>query len=729
MESALSGQRARLARLAMTDGAGEPLVWSLRVWLSVFALALAAVTLSACLQEDATPDPFVGPSELGLSLTLTASPDVLPLDGASQSLVTVFARDGAGQALPNVTLRLQIFFGGILQDVGQLSAGTLVTGQDGRTLATYTAPLGGSVDTGATVDIRVTPVGENFATALPRTLTIRLVPSGIVIPPASFTADFQSIPSSPTQFQDVLFLSTDQTGQIVDHAWDFGDETTGTGASVTHVYSSPATYTVTHTATDQYGRSAAAAGSITVSSGGTPSARFTVSPTSPNLGDTLFFNASASIAPSGRSVVSYDWTFGDGGTASGATVSHSFATAGSYRVTLTVTDSRGATGATDTSVTVANSQPTASFLFSPSTPSTNTPVFFDASASRATVPGRTLVSYDWIFGDGSTGSGVTTSHSYTFASTFTVSLTVTDSIGESQTSTATVTVGGAGGRPTASFTVSPSPTTVGLNTTVDASVSRASPGSTITGYVWDFGETGARFQCPGDTACGDQNRTFVHRYSRTGAFEINLTVTDSTGQTASTTQTITVSATTDPTASFTASPSPTLLGSSTVVDASASVAFDGATITLYTWNFGDSTTTTTCPAGVGCNGAILAHTYASTGSFTITLTVTDSLGQTGTTTGTLTVNSVDPPTANLTASPTSIAAHGTVNFDAAGSTAASGRTVDSYSWNFGDGTSLVTATATTSHPYATAGTYQATLTVTDSAGDTSAVVTVTITIT
>ena len=482
---------------------------SWRVRVSIFLLALAAMSLSACLQEDASPDPFIGPSELGLSLTLSASPDVLELDGASQSLLSVHARDGAGQAIPNVTLRLQIRFGGILQDVGALSARTVVTGQDGRALATYTAPIGGSVDGQAVVEILVTPVGNNYASALPRTLAIRLVPRGIVIPPQLFSAGFRFTPTTPIAFQDVLFQTDclaqsdtncvrDPGAQVVGATWDFGDGSDDTGLVVTHAYSAPGTYTVSLTLVDAFGRTVTAARSVQVLAGGTPNASFTRSPSTPNLGETVFFNASASSAPAGRTIVSFEWTFGDGGTASGVTASHTYTAVGSYTATLTITDSRGATGATTLGVIVSSSRPTASFIFSPTAPRVNEPVFFDASASRAGVVGRTIVSYAWVFGDGSTGTGRTTTHEYSFASTFTVSLTVTDSVGETNTSTGSVTIGGAGARPSARFTVSPNPTTIDLFTTVDASTSTASPGAPIIRYDWDFGETGARFQCPGD---------------------------------------------------------------------------------------------------------------------------------------------------------------------------------------------------------------------------------------
>ncbi len=227
---------------------------------------LVTMTLSGCLNKDASPGPFTGPSELGLSLSLSASPDVLPTDGSSQSLVTILARDGAGQALANITLRLQLRFGGVLQDVGRISATTLVTGQNGTAAATYTAPIAGDVDGGAVVELLVTPVGDNFANAVPRTLIIRLVPTGIVVPPQNYTTGFRFSPSSPAEFQNVLFETNclvgtvdcvnDPSGQIVSYEWDFGDGTTGSSPSTTHAYSSPATYSVTLTVTDIAGNTA-----------------------------------------------------------------------------------------------------------------------------------------------------------------------------------------------------------------------------------------------------------------------------------------------------------------------------------------------------------------------------------------------------------------------------------------------------------------------------------------
>ena len=157
------------------------------------------------------------------------------------------------------------------------------------------------------------------------------------------------------------------------------------------------------------------------------------------MGDTVFFNASASTAPAGRSIVSYAWSFGDGDTAAGVTVSHYYAVAATYNVTLTVTDDRGTSASTTKNVIVSTSQPSASFVFSPAAPTTTTAVQFNAGASTSS-SGRTITGYAWNFGDGSTATGETMSHTFATPGTYNVVLTVTDSEGETDTDTSSVPV-------------------------------------------------------------------------------------------------------------------------------------------------------------------------------------------------------------------------------------------------------------------------------------------------
>jgi PKD repeat protein len=126
------------------------------------------------------------------------------------------------------------------------------------------------------------------------------------------------------------------------------------------------------------------------------------------------------------SIVSYAWDFGDGGTSTDSAPSHAYTHGGVYTAMLTVTDDRGDSRSDTVDVTAgdaANLAPTAAF--SPSC--LNRTCTFDASGSSD--PDGTVASYSWLFGDGTTGTGATPTHTYAAAGTFSVSLVVTDNGG------------------------------------------------------------------------------------------------------------------------------------------------------------------------------------------------------------------------------------------------------------------------------------------------------------
>jgi len=94
-----------------------------------------------------------------------------------------------------------------------------------------------------------------------------------------------------------------------------------------------------------------------------PSASFTASPSSPDAGETVSFDASASSDADG-SIASYEWDFGDGETATGATPIHTYDSAGDYDVTLTVTDDDGATDEVTQTVSISEVSDPANFQVS-----------------------------------------------------------------------------------------------------------------------------------------------------------------------------------------------------------------------------------------------------------------------------------------------------------------------------------------------------------------------------
>jgi PKD repeat protein len=147
-----------------------------------------------------------------------------------------------------------------------------------------------------------------------------------------------------------------------------------------------------------------------------PVADFTFSPTNPVVGDKVTFTSTST-----GSISSYDWSFGDGATGSGGSVSHSYTTAGTYTVTLTIKDVRGTTKSASKPITISRPQVVASFSYSPTNPREGDTVHFDASASSGDI-----TSWTWNFGDGGTGSGKLVDHVFNLAGSYNVSLTVSD---------------------------------------------------------------------------------------------------------------------------------------------------------------------------------------------------------------------------------------------------------------------------------------------------------------
>lgn len=156
-----------------------------------------------------------------------------------------------------------------------------------------------------------------------------------------------------------------------------------------------------------------------------PVASITASPTSGTSPLAVTFNGLASYDSDG-SIVSYSWSFGDGGTAAGAIVTHTYTSNGTFTARLTVTDNAGNTDGATRSIRVLkpNEVPVADFKFTPQTGIYPCEITFNGGRSHD--PDGKIVQYSWDFGDGVRASGQVVNHTYTRWGSFSVSLTVRD---------------------------------------------------------------------------------------------------------------------------------------------------------------------------------------------------------------------------------------------------------------------------------------------------------------
>jgi len=322
---------------------------------------LAAALAIGCVHQTEAPAP-TGPSTVGQSLTISATPDHITQDGASQATVVVQAFGPNGNPVSGAMVRIDTSVDGKLTDYGTLSARTVMTGSDGKSEVTYTAPPPAPPPFDSTVNmvsVQATRFGSDAASAVAVNAMIALVPRGVILPPADTPVpNFVFAPGAPTVGAPITFDGSPSTGvsPIVSYQWSFGDGTTGSGMAVTHTYRAAASYLVTLTVTNQRGVPASKSQLVAVGAAALPVAQFVSSPGSPNAGQVVQFTDN-STPVSGRTNMAWDWNFGDpasgaSNTASGKSVTHTFATAGAYTVVLTVTDDLGQKSSATASITV-----------------------------------------------------------------------------------------------------------------------------------------------------------------------------------------------------------------------------------------------------------------------------------------------------------------------------------------------------------------------------------------
>ncbi|HEX4904016.1 MAG TPA: PKD domain-containing protein [Acidimicrobiales bacterium] len=189
-------------------------------------------------------------------------------------------------------------------------------------------------------------------------------------------------------FQSISFTgstSSDPDGDLLTHAWQFGDGATSTAADPTHAYTVPGTYDAVHTVTDPGGLTSSVSVNVTVNAlvglNQPPTASFTATPTVGVAPLSVNFDASGSSDPESSSLT-YTWFYGDGmPDGAGVSATHVFSSVGTFTVTLRVTDDAGLwdDATIDITTTPLNCTITSASFKNPSSNTTTNDILVDSS--------------------------------------------------------------------------------------------------------------------------------------------------------------------------------------------------------------------------------------------------------------------------------------------------------------------------------------------------------------
>ena len=487
-------------------------------------------------------------------------------------------------------------------------------------------------------------------------------------PIAIFNVDFDCVDKYVRTFTDHS-IGADQWN------WDFGDGNTSTTQSPVHTYAAVGTYTVSLTViNNSTGCDFTKTATVTIAD---EQAAFTAAQTEICKNTAADFTAtSVHTTPA---IVSYDWDFGDGATATGNPSSHVYTQAGTYTVKLIITDVNGCKDSLIRNQYIKVNGPTADFVASTPGSCLMTAITFnDQSVTDGTHP---ISTWHWYYGDGidETLTAPPFTHAYNNAGIYTVALVLQDSYGcrDSISKNNLLTIS----TPAAIFA---------SNDTVSCPnkpivFSNASTGPSLT-YFWDFGD--------GNTST---SATPTHTYTADGLYTVHLHITDQYNCTADLTkpQYIKIAS---PVAAFAVSDSV-----STCPPLIVQFTNNSQNMDTYSWDFGDGNTSTAISP---------SHFYNVAGSYIAKLTITSPGGCTSVKTKPITVNG---PSGSFTYAPLTGCNPLSVNFT--GTT----HSTASFIWDFNDGNTLPTNDSTVTHAYTIPGIYVPKMIIKDIAGCTVAI--------
>ena len=501
-------------------------------------------------------------------------------------------------------------------------------------------------------------------------------------PVAMFTYS-ASCTGQPVIFTD---LSIPNGGSdIVSWTWDFGDIPSGNNNTSnlqnpahTFVGEMPVDgYTVSLTVTNATGCTATISQQVFVDD--TPFVEIIPSETEICLTESILFSGV------GDNVVSWFWTFGDGNTSTLQNPTHTYLSAGTYNVNLSIVTAQGCTNDASVQI-VVNHVPSAGFT-------TNSPVCLESPIqfnNTSVSPNGNIQTWIWDFGDGTTQTiqapnDPNVAYTYLQAGTFDVTLTVIDNVGCEDSFTRQVNIQNS---PLANFTFDQ---TCFGEPVLFTDLSSPNGGPDLFSWEWEFG----------DPLSGTFNSSNLqnpsHQFTAPGIFNVSLTVTNTLGCTntieieVEVSETIAIDFTYD---------APSFCPGETI-----EFTPDGVDIASYQWDFGDGGTSIQQTP---------QYIYSNPGTYIVSLTVTDIDGCQGYMEHEILINE-EPVAAFSTDSP-ACSGSPTQFFNASNSPTGY---ITEWVWDFGDGSDEVVVTfpdnPDVSHLYAE-GTYNASLTVTNSNG-------------
>jgi len=621
------------------------------------------------------------------SFSTSANPSYT-FSSAGTYYVYATVRDQAGYTVSSNTLTVDVVAPPTVSissqknpmDVGQsVSMTSSVSGGSGG--GTYTwYDQNGQIGSGSTLSLSSFSAGTydiylTYVDSIGQSVTSSTIDETINSDPSASITSSQN----PTDVGNTVTFDSSVSGGTSGYTYSWSiNGNTYTSQDVSVSFSSSGSYIIDLTVTDAAGYSVSTSLSETINSDPTISATSSVS--TADVGYSIEFSSTPS---GGTSPYTYSWTIGGTQVSTSQDFSYSFSSAGSYTVEVTVMDSLGETYSTSVSITI-NNNPSVSVSSSQNPTDVGNSVTFTASESG----GTGTISYAWTINGVSVGSGATLDYTFSSSGSYTVTTTVTDSDGHTASASVTEIVYS---DPSVSVASSQNPTDVGNTVTFSASPSGGSGSYT---YQWYVG---------GGAVSGATSSTYATSFSSSGTEEIYVVIYDSVGNSAqSSTLDETVNA--DPSVTVASSQNPTDVGNTVTFTASPT---GGTGSFTYQWYVNSA-------AISGATSSTYSTSFSSSGSPTIYVIVTDSVGNTAqSSTLTQTVNP-DPSTSiSSSQNPTDIG--NTVTFTA---TASGGTGSYSYAWTV-DGATQSSTASEMSTSFSSAATYYVNLTIKDTIGNTA----------